>query len=106
MENVVIYTRGKKGENIQESICSEYCSRNNLNVLEVFREINIGPGRRSFPEHVRMIEYLSDKSNVSIVVTSFDRLARRKEDFDFFSEFFKKRNIQFVAVDQPQLNLL
>ena len=83
----------------QEYICKEYCSRNNLEVYSVYKDVISGK-TTSRPEFNRMLEDMRNYKFDCVMVTKLDRIGRSLQHLLGLFDEFNKKGIHFVAVTQ------
>lgn len=83
----------------QRLICEEYCKRNDLEVVKVYKDIISGT-TSSRPEFNKLLEDMRQGKINCVVVTKLDRIGRSLQHLlSLFSEF-EKRGIHFIATTQ------
>ena len=99
---VVIYARisTNRGEqNIKQQIvyCKGYASRNDLDVIKVFKDEKTGKTsqRRGY---LRLLDYLKENSDVGLLVQDTDRLTRNFYDGVELEKFLIKNSIDVISL--------
>ena len=102
MKDVVLYARisTNKGEqNIKQQIdyCKKYASKNELNIVKVFKDEMSGKisHRRGYE---RLMAYLEVNPGVGLLVQDTDRLTRDFYDGVKLEQFFIKYNINVISL--------
>lgn len=102
MIKVAIYCRVSTEEqdaDKQESMCKDYCLRNNLEVYKVYKDIISGK-TTSRPSFNQLLEDMRKCKFSCIMVTKLDRIGRSLQHLLSLFEEFSKRGINFTAITQ------
>jgi DNA invertase Pin-like site-specific DNA recombinase len=102
MIKVAIYCRVSTDEQDagkQESLCLEYCKRNNLEVYKIYKDIISGKivSRPAFDDLLKDMRLV--KFN-TIMVTKLDRMGRSLQHLLSLFEEFRNKGINFMAITQ------
>ncbi|OGH18217.1 MAG: hypothetical protein A2868_03960 [Candidatus Levybacteria bacterium RIFCSPHIGHO2_01_FULL_40_15b] len=104
------YVRSAIGETsniqLQTIRITDYCKANNLKLIDVF----IDPaksGLEPFKNNAldEMLSKCRKKDKIdAIVITSLDRLSRNELDYHLISGFLKRKSIELIVINQPQID--
>ena len=106
--NVVLYLRyssDKQNEQSiegQQRICTEYCSRNNMNIVGVYidRALSASKNTEKRTEFLRMIKD-SDKQNFeAVLVYKLDRFARNRYDSAIYKNKLLKNGVKVISATE------
>ena len=102
MKKFVIYARisTNRGEqNILQQIeyCKKYAQKNDINIIKVFKDEKTGKtSQRHGYEH--LLAYLSENSNIGLLVQDTDRLTRNFYDGVKLEKFLIKNCIEVISL--------
>lgn len=101
---VVIYarvsTRDKQDINTQIDFLTDYAERNELNIIEIYKDIGESGSKDSRPAFDRMLFDMRSRMFDSILVYKLDRIGRSVQHLIGLFEEFNRKNIQFVSATQ------
>lgn len=99
---VAIYCRVSTEEqdaDKQEFICKEYCTRNNYQVIEVYKDVISGK-TTSRPSFNKLLDDMRNFKFDCIMVTKLDRIGRSLQHLISLFNEFNARGIHFIATTQ------
>jgi DNA invertase Pin-like site-specific DNA recombinase len=97
-DNTIIYTRvSTKSQSLenQEKECLEYCKKNNLNVIEIIREVH---SARYFNKLRQLNNILEEHENINLVIYSCDRFSRSMRDAYQLIDRLKQSKINLISI--------
>lgn len=83
----------------QEAICKEYCMRNGLEIVNIYKDVISGT-TSSRPEFNKLLDDMRHYKIDIIMVTKLDRIGRSLQHLLSLFDEFNKKGISFVAVTQ------
>lgn len=83
----------------QESICLEYCARNNIEVYKVYKDIISGK-TTSRPSFDSLLRDMRQYEFNAIIVTKLDRIGRSLQHLLSLFDEFNKKGVHFVSITQ------
>lgn len=83
----------------QESICLEYCKRNNIEVFAVYKD-TISGTTTSRPEFNKLLEDMRQYKFNVIMVSKLDRIGRSLSHLLSLFDEFRTKGLDFIAVTQ------
>ncbi len=108
--NVAIYLRKSREEETEtreetlarhERILLEYCSRNNLHIEKIYREVVSGESIANRPEMQRLLDDVSANKYKGVVVVEIERLSRGNQiDQAEILEIFKKSKTKIFTLNK------
>jgi len=99
---VAIYTRVSTTDQHttnQESICKDWCNRNNHEVFKIYTDIISGKSQ-SRPAFNVLLEDMRRYRFRGIVVTKLDRMGRSLQHLLSLFDEFTNKSVEFIAVTQ------
>ncbi len=96
--------REEKTIELQVESLTKYADKNEIEVVEWFKDDGVSGGLESRPELIRMMKYLEDHNDVeTILIYKLDRLARDLYIQEGLIKEFTKLNRQVVSTLEPDL---
>lgn len=83
----------------QEDICKEYCERNNLEIIKVYKDVISGT-KSSRPDFNKMLEDMRQHKFNCVMVTKLDRIGRSLQHLLSLFDEFNNKGINFIATTQ------
>ena len=83
----------------QEDICKEYCERNNLEIIKVYKDVISGT-KSSRPSFNELLEDMRQYKFNCVMVTKLDRIGRSLQHLLSLFDEFNKKGINFIATTQ------
>lgn len=107
--NAVIYTRVSTNEQVdnysldtQLRACQEYCAKNEIEVIKVFREEGESAKTANRPQLQAMLDYCGHNAKKIdfVIVYKVDRLARQVHDHSWIRSLLSRLDIRLRAVQE------
>lgn len=83
----------------QEEMCREYCTRNNIEIFNVYKDVYSGIKDKR-PSFNRMLEDMRAYYFDTIIVTKLDRIGRSLQHLLGLVDEFNKKKINFITTTQ------
>jgi len=109
MKNVVVYVRVSSKEQlegssleVQQKICSDYASRNELEVVKLFIEKGESAKTADRTELKLLLDYVgkSHKNLYGVLIPKIDRLARNALDHATIKVFFNRYGLRLISASE------
>lgn len=103
-----VSTEGQRdgfGLQIQEDRIREYAKRENLSLLNVFRDEGVSGSLKDRPALLRLLEYADEhkKMNIGLVFLRLDRLSRSLVVSEQLLADFQNRGLTVISIEEPDL---
>ena len=109
-KRVVIYVRVSTKEQVdegnslstQEKICRDYCSRNDYEIIEIFREQGESAKTVDRTELQKLLKYCADKKNgiKAVIIYKLDRLSRNTDDYSQLRLLLKRYGVEIKSTSE------
>lgn len=87
----------------QEELLTEYAKRNDLEIIEIFRESASAWKENNRPKFDKMVERIKDKEVDVLLVISFDRIARNYIEAGIVRGLLKNQNIKEIRTQSETI---
>lgn len=84
----------------QEIELKDYCNRNNIEIIEIYKDEGISGATTSRPELDRMLQDMRQRRFDCIIVWKFDRLGRSTSHLLQVLEELRNKDIRLIATSQ------
>ena len=110
MKRVVLYLRVSSDEQVrgtslgsQEAVCTEFCKRNDMDVVRVFREEGESARTDDRPLFQDMVRFCTDRKNRvdHILVYKLDRFARNSTDYHVHTAALARAKVSVRSATEP-----
>ncbi len=109
-KKAVIYCRVSTKEQVdegnslstQEKICKDYCSRNQYDIAEIFREQGESAKTADRTELQKLLTYCADKKNGvrAVIIYKLDRLSRNTDDYSQLRLLLKRYGVEIKSTSE------